>query len=161
MSLLEFHLLLVIIAANAAPILATHIGRRIPGQAVDNGLRLRDGNPLFGASKTWRGLFSALILSMLVGAALRLDTSLALGMGVAAMLGDLGSSFIKRRLGREPSSRAILLDQIPESLLPALLAAYWLGLEPASVLWLVFLFIIFELALSPIAYRLRLRKRPF
>jgi hypothetical protein len=36
------------------------------------------------------------------------------------MAGDLLSSFVKRRLNLPPSSRATGLDQIPESLLPAL-----------------------------------------
>jgi hypothetical protein len=41
---------------------------------------------------------------------------------VGAMIGDLFSSFLKRRLRMPPGSVAIGLDQIPEALLPALVA---------------------------------------
>ena len=40
-------------------------------------------------------------------------------LGGGAMLGDALSSFIKRRMGAAPSSRATGLDQIPEALLAA------------------------------------------
>jgi hypothetical protein len=37
-----------------------------------------------------------------------------------AMLGDLFSGFVKRRLGMGPSDKALGLDYVPESLLPLL-----------------------------------------
>lgn len=161
MALLDFHLLLIIITANAAPILANHAARRVPDTAIDGGLGFVDGRPLFGSSKTWRGLFFAVLLSLLVGALLHLPLALCLGMALLAMLGDLLSSFVKRRLNLEPSSRAMGLDQLPESLLPMLLAQHWFGLGGLSVIAVVFLFFILELSLSPLGYRLRIRKRPY
>ncbi|MDX1497671.1 MAG: CDP-archaeol synthase [Salinisphaeraceae bacterium] len=161
MTAIEWQLLLLIMAANAAPILANHLMPRLGNWPIDAGLEFFDGQPFLGASKTWRGLISALILSVLLAAALRLPVGLALGVACLAMLGDLISSFTKRRLQIGPSGKAVLLDQIPESLLPALLAQAWLGLPFASVVWIVFLFFILELAISPLAYRMRIRKRPY
>lgn len=161
MTLLDFQLLLIIITANAAPILARHVAGRLSGTPVDLGLRFFDGHELFGSSKTWRGILSALLLGVLLGLALRLPAVLCLGMAALAMLGDLISSFIKRRLDLEPSTRYRVLDQVPESLLPMLLAWHWYGLGFGSVLLVVFLFFVLEQLVSPLAYRLKIRKRPY
>jgi hypothetical protein len=83
---------------------------------IDGGLRIRR-QPLFGASKTWRGVAVA-ITGCIVGAAIQryllvspmkamslMDYSrlnvFAFGaaMGAGAMLGELPNSFVKRRLG--------------------------------------------------------------
>jgi CDP-2,3-bis-(O-geranylgeranyl)-sn-glycerol synthase len=77
------------------------------------------------------------------------------------MAGDLFSSFIKRRLGRAPSSRAIGLDQIPESLFPLFGALFFLPLTIIDVAAVVFLFAAGELLLSPILHKLNLRDRPY
>ena len=82
-------------------------------------------------------------------------------VAIYAILGDLFSSFIKRRLSMEPSSMAPLLDQIPESLFPAAMMMKTFDLDFSSVIQLVLTFIIVELALSHILYRWGLRKRPY
>jgi hypothetical protein len=51
---------------------------------------------------------------------LRLGWTIGVVVGSMAMLGDLFSSFVKRRLNLPPSSRATFLDQVPESLFPLL-----------------------------------------
>jgi CDP-2,3-bis-(O-geranylgeranyl)-sn-glycerol synthase len=77
------------------------------------------------------------------------------------MVGDLCSSFIKRRLGFEPSSRATGLDQIPESLLPALLGRWLLALPAGDVVAVTATFFVGEIVLSRILFRLKLRDRPY
>jgi CDP-2,3-bis-(O-geranylgeranyl)-sn-glycerol synthase len=90
-----------------------------------------------------------------------LSLQLGLLIASAAMVGDLLSSFIKRRLGRPASSRAIPIDQIPESLLP-LLVCYWpLGLAIADVVAGVLIFLIGGLLLSRVLFRLRVRDKPY
>lgn len=161
MGLLELKLLVLIVGANAAPILANHVARWLPATPVDLGFNFIDKKPLFGTSKTWRGLACALLFGALLGGLLKFPVTLSLGVVSLAMLGDLISSFLKRRLDLPASDRALLLDQIPESLLPALWAQQLLGLPLASIVWIVFLFIILELAVSPVAYRFRIRKKPY
>ena len=80
---------------------------------------------------------------------------------LSAMAGDLASSFIKRRMGMPPSSMAIGLDQLPESLLPVVI--YWqaLGLQPASGVVVLVLFFVGELILSRILFHLHVRDRPY
>lgn len=124
----ELVLLLLILAANSAPaLLGRWLGQR-GAWPVDGGMIMADGHPLFGHSKTWRGLGAALLTT--VACALLVGWSWLLGLAIAcaAMAGDLLSSFLKRRLGLAPSAQVPLLNEIPESLFPALVAKAWLDL---------------------------------
>jgi CDP-2,3-bis-(O-geranylgeranyl)-sn-glycerol synthase len=95
--------------------------------------------------------------------ALVLGEPLWLGLVIAAgaMAGDSLSSFLKRRLGRPPSSQAFGLDQIPEALLPLLLVSEVLALDGLTIGGLVLAFLVLELLLSRVLYRLRIRRRPY
>ena len=128
---------------------------------LDAGKILNDHYPVFGLSKTWRGVFASVIFTII--AASLLDYGLVFGVmvSVLAMTGDLLSSFIKRRLKMQPSRMAPFLDQIPESLFPALYMMQVLSLAWMDVLFIVMLFIVFELVLSKILYRLGIRQRPY
>ena len=161
MSYLSIQLLLLIIIANAAPVLARAIFADKFALAVDFGKKLPDGEPVFGGSKTWRGIISSLLLTSL--AALVLGHAVTTGALIAcyAVAGDLFSSFIKRRLHMEPSSMAPLLDQVPESLLPALMMMGTFRLDLVAVAVVVFCFIIAELILSFIFFKLGIRNRPY
>jgi hypothetical protein len=77
------------------------------------------------------------------------------------MVGDLISSFVKRRLGMPPSSRAPGLDQIPESLLPALLAEFVLPITAIDIIATVIAFMFCEVLFSRILFRIGLRDQPY
>jgi CDP-2,3-bis-(O-geranylgeranyl)-sn-glycerol synthase len=76
------------------------------------------------------------------------------------MVGDLFSSFVKRRLHRPPSSMAIGLDHIPESLFPLLVIRPSLPLSILDVVIGVTIFVFGALILSPLLFRLNLRDEP-
>lgn len=154
-------LLLLLMVANGAPILAQRLlGRRLDWP-LDGGLVLSDQQRLLGRSKTVRGVVSALLLTPV--AALVLGEPAWLGglLALGAMVGDALSSFVKRRLGRPASSQALGLDQIPEALLPLLLVREHLQLDALTITLLVVAFLVLELLLSKLLYRLRIRKRPY
>jgi CDP-2,3-bis-(O-geranylgeranyl)-sn-glycerol synthase len=77
------------------------------------------------------------------------------------MLGDLFSSFVKRRLDMPPSSQAIGLDQLPEALFPLLASWKVLPVTLADIVVCVVLFFVGELVLSRLLFALRLRDRPY
>jgi CDP-diglyceride synthetase len=79
----------------------------------------------------------------------------------AAMVGDLCSSFFKRRANYSPSSRATGIDQIPESLLPLIVCHHWLTLTIPEIFIGVVVFGIGQILLSNMFYRLRIRDRPY
>ena len=154
-------LLLLLLLANGSPLIARELLRSGLGRPVDGGLRFIDGRPLFGPTKTLRGLGAALLITPLASVLFGLGWELGLLIGLFAMLGDLFSSFVKRRLGRPSSSRALGLDQIPESLFPLLACRPLVELAAVQIVLLVVLFFISELVLSRILYWLHIRRHPY
>jgi CDP-diglyceride synthetase len=158
---LDLEILALLAAANGAPIL----GKKILGprfsRPLDGGCIFIDGRRLLGDSKTFRGALLATIATLACSFVLGLALSVGLIAALGAIAGDLLSSFIKRRLGRPPSSRALGLDQIPESLLPALLLQPALRLGICDVTTIVLLFLAGEIFLSRILFRWRIRDEPY
>src|ERR1700732_2193060 len=103
------------------------LGDRL-GWPLDGNFAFVDGRPLFGPSKTLRGVVLAILAVAAAAPLLGLDWTIGGRLGALAMLGDLAASFTKRRLGRPPSSRATGLDQIPEALFPLVGCRIPLGL---------------------------------
>lgn len=159
--MLAFKLILLLLMANAAPVLAQNVLGDRWARAVDGNVHLADGRPLLGKSKTWRGLLAALLSCALLGPALGFGLGFSLMFAAASMLGDMLSSFSKRRLGLAASARATGLDQIPESLLPMLLGMAWLDYGFGTVLLSVLVFSLLDVWLSPWLHRLGLRRRPY
>ncbi len=161
MSSIELQLLLLILVANGTPIIAAAACGAWGGRPLDGGRVLADGHRLLGDSKTWRGVLLAPLASSLAAVLLGLPAVVGVVVGLAAMLGDLLSSFGKRRLGMASSSMAFGLDQIPEALLPLLAVSVQFDLAWPAMAWIVAAFILLELALSRLLYRLGIRKRPY
>lgn len=159
--LLWLKLLLLLIAANGSPVLVKRLAGGRWGWPIDRGWRLRDGRPLLGASKTWRGVAAACVSTTLVALLVGLPGLFGCCFGAASMLGDLLSSFSKRRLGLASSARATGLDQLPEAMLPLIGGKYWLNYDWWPVVVVTALFVVLEMAASPLLYRLGVRNRPY
>ena len=156
-----FQALLLLIAANGAPVITGKVlGNRL-ARPVDNGLKLSDGYRLFGNSKTWRGLFSAVFFSTAVAILFGIEPLTGVLFGTLTMTGDLLTSFIKRRRGNVESSRARGLDTVPESLLPLCLLKDSLALNLIDIILIVILFFLIEEFVSPVLYKLHIRNQPY
>ncbi|MBA1149576.1 CDP-archaeol synthase [Ectothiorhodospiraceae bacterium WFHF3C12] len=147
--------------ANGAPIVAARLAGRRWAWPVDAGLHWADGRRLLGPSKTWRGLAVGVAAAAVAGAGLGLPLWTGAVIGGLSLVGDLFSSFIKRRIGVPASGRATGLDQIPEALVPTALLAPALGLNWTEAVAVVAAFVVVELALSWAGYRIGLRQRPY
>ena len=156
-----FYLLILIVLANSIPVALKDILGQKWAWPIDGGLVLPDGEPLFGHSKTLRAVIAVIPATALLGMALGFDLLTGLYIGVGALLGDLLSSFCKRRLKLAPSSQAIILDQLPESILPLLLVKAELLLDWQTILTLSLIFMLLEMLASPLLYKLKLRDRPW
>ncbi len=159
--LLELKLLALLVLANGAPIIARHLFGDCCTWPIDGGLKLPSGSPLLGPSKTLRGLLAAVALSGAVAPLMGLDWHWGALIGALAMLGDLTASFIKRRLGFAPSSQAVGLDQIPESLVPLLIIAPYFDLKLWSIFIIVLAFSLVVPLLSRLFFVLGIRRRPY
>lgn len=158
--LLSLELFVMLVLANGCPVVMARLLHRHGDWPVDGGRVWADGRPVFGPSKTWRGLLSGTIACLAFSAWVGLGGFFGALFGLAALTGDLLSSFVKRRLGLLSSARALWLDQLPEALLPMLLAWVWLPVALWEAAAVALLFALSNMLLSPLLYRLGIRKQP-
>jgi len=148
--------------ANAAPVL---LGGGAP---LDMGKKFLDGRRIFGDGKTIRGFACGLVVGTIVGilqgiAGAQLKEYLLLGflLALGALLGDLASSFIKRRLGIERGGAAPGLDQL-SFVVVALLLASPVNLPSWQVIAVILIITPpIHLATNFIGYKLGLKDRPY
>lgn len=160
-SVLILKLVVLLLVANGAPVLASWaLGKRF-AFPLDCGFKLADGRPVFGASKTLRGVVLGSVVTAACAPWLRLDWETGALVGVGAMAGDLFSSFIKRRRGLPSSGKATGLDQIPEALFPLVACAFTLNLTVMDIIAGVLLFFLADVVLSVVFFKYGLRDRPY
>jgi CDP-2,3-bis-(O-geranylgeranyl)-sn-glycerol synthase len=173
-----FYLFLPAAFANMAPVLCKgHL--QFLNRPVDGGIEY-NGQPLFGEHKTWRGLIVATFaggvfflfqywLAMVFPSTrfwmpidiLSLPLWFGMGMGLAAILGDLVKSFFKRRVGVVPGATWFPFDQIDFLLGAGLYASF--SIEFSGVMW-IFLFSIgplLHIAVNRIGFMLQLKETPW
>jgi CDP-2,3-bis-(O-geranylgeranyl)-sn-glycerol synthase len=128
------YLMLPVYFANMSPVFFAKLFPKWDSP-VDFGMKWKDGRPLFGKTKTWRGLLSGSLVSTLLACALALLASYAslpylpdfgwseygtfsvvpvigFAMGLGALIGDLVKSFFKRRLNKPSGERWFGPDQL-------------------------------------------------
>jgi CDP-2,3-bis-(O-geranylgeranyl)-sn-glycerol synthase len=154
-------LLVLLTLANGFPVIAKRIFGKNYAVPIDGDVRFVDGQPLLGPSKTIRGVVVSLLVTALGAILLGLQFWLGLLVASTAMVGDLLSSFLKRRLHLAPSSKATGLDQIPESLFPLLACRSALSLTALDIAVGCAIFFAGEILLSRLFFWLRLRDRPY
>jgi CDP-archaeol synthase len=154
-------LLLLLGVANGMPVLGAKLFECRFDTPVDVGCRFVDARPLFGASKTIRGVVLSLLATSLAAPMLGFVWAVGAMLAIGAMVGDLAASFLKRRMGLPIHAKATGLDQIPEAGLPLLLLRGPLDLSWLEIAGLVSAFVVVEIVVSRILYRLGLRDRPY
>jgi CDP-archaeol synthase len=159
--LLIAQLLALLAVANGTPIIVERFLGKFLAFPIDGGTTFADGKPLFGSSKTLRGLALSMVATTAFAPLVGLDWRIGALVAATAMLGDLLSSFLKRRMGLAPSRQAIGLDQIPESLLPLLACWFFLPLTIVDVVAATVIFFVGELSLSRVLFKLGIRNRPY
>jgi CDP-2,3-bis-(O-geranylgeranyl)-sn-glycerol synthase len=158
---IELKLILLLLVANGAPILARRLFGKHFTWPLDGGYLTKNGRHLLGPSKTLRGILASLLSTAMMAQLIGIHWQWGVMIGAFAMLGDLCASFIKRRLDLAPSSRAVGLDQVPESLIPLIPSAHVFDLSWAMVLILVIAFWILDALLSRLLFQLGIRRRPY
>jgi CDP-2,3-bis-(O-geranylgeranyl)-sn-glycerol synthase len=147
-------------SANAVPVI---LGG---GPALDFGKTFKDGKPILGSHKTFKGFFGGLIIGTLVGIGesyLFSDYNLFSGfmLSLGALVGDLVGAFIKRRLGFSPGSPMLVIDQI-DFVLGALF--FSLFLNPPSLamaLVITILTIPIHMFTNFLAYLMHAKEKPW
>ncbi|RBW48922.1 CDP-archaeol synthase [Marinobacter sp. F3R11] len=158
--LISLELFVMLVLANGAPVVAAKVFGQHWSAPVDAGLNWFDGRPLLGKTKTWRGIVFGALCSALFAQAAGHGFGFGLLFGLLALAGDLFSSFIKRRLGLKSSARMPWLDQVPEAAFPVVLAVGWGLAEVWTALFIVVFFTLSNMWVSPLLYRLGIRRHP-
>jgi CDP-diglyceride synthetase len=159
--LVVLKLLVLLALANGTPVVAKKIFGERFAHPFDANATFVDGRPLFGRSKTIRGVVLGALAATFGAPLVGLEWQLGVVVGGLAMVGDLVSSFVKRRLDLPPSNRASGLDQVPEALFPLLGCRDLLSLTLADIGAGVALFFIGDVVASRLLYRAHLRDRPY
>ena len=154
-------MLILLSLANGSPVIAKQVFGEKYALPVDGNARFIDGRPIFGPSKTIRGLLVSLLVTSLGAILLDLPIWIGLLTAVTAMAGDLLSSFSKRRLGLASSAKATGLDQIPESLFPLLACRTELSLTAVDIVAACVVFFVGQVIFSSLFFQQRLRDRPY
>jgi len=148
-------------------------------QAIDGG-RMWRGKQIFGPGKTWEGLALGVVVATLVATFQMLVAPLLpwnlspipldivpmtplLGflMGLGAMLGDIGGSFIKRRLGIARGKPAPLLDQLDFVVGMLIFASLLVAFKWEWAVILLVMTPIIHLTANFMAYLLKLKNVPY
>jgi len=145
----------LLVIANGVPVLVNLVAGCRWDRPLDGHLVLPDGQPLLGDSKTIRGFVAAIAVTAVLAPLFGMSLLAGASFGGLAMLGDLASSFVKRRLGFTSGHSAPLLDQLPETLLPLTVMRPVLGPTGMEMFVAVCLFVVIDLLLSSLPKLLR------
>ena len=159
-SSLLLQLLILLVVANGTAVVAKKLFGGAFARPLDGGALFVDGQPLFGPSKTIRGIVVSMLATSICAVLMGLGWKVGTLIATLAMTGDLFSSFVKRRLHLASSSMALGLDHIPESLFPLLASRLLLPLSVLDIVAGVTIFVIGALVLSPLLFKLNLRDEP-
>ena len=160
-AVLTAQLVALLAVANGTPVIAAKLFGKKGTIPLDGNATMPDGRPLFGSSKTLRGIILSLAITSMCAPLVGLPWVIGCIVAAAAMTGDLFSSFVKRRLGMSSSSKFTGLDQIPESLFPLLACMAFLPLTPLFVAIGTLLFFVGALFLSRVFFKLNIRDQPY
>jgi CDP-diglyceride synthetase len=160
MSLL-LQLLVLLVVANGTAVGAKKLFGAVFARPLDGGALFLDGQPVFGPSKTTRGILVSVLATSVCAALMGLGWEIGTLIATFAMIGDLFSSFLKRRLHLASSSMAIGLDHIPESLFPLVASQLLLPLSILDTVAGTTTFVLGALIVSPLLFRLNVRDEPY
>jgi CDP-2,3-bis-(O-geranylgeranyl)-sn-glycerol synthase len=154
---LVHQLVLLLVIANATPVILSLLAGRHWNQPLDGNRQFLDRRPLLGPSKTIRGVLGSVLVTALLAPLFSLTVLEGAGFALLAMAGDVCSSFIKRRLDITPSRSVPFLDQLPETLLPLWGMQAALGADAREILLAVACFIVIDLLLTRLIRPARVR----
>jgi CDP-2,3-bis-(O-geranylgeranyl)-sn-glycerol synthase len=146
--------LLLTIVANVVPWAAGRAWRQRWSAPLDCGVRLWDGQRLFGDHKTWRGFLLGTLACGLAAVLTGPGFAVGAAFGALSLSGDALSSALKRRLNLAPGTEITGLDQLPEALLPLIVLAGALGLGAVEIAAAAAVFLVLDVLAT------RIRRSP-
>ncbi len=137
------------------------------GTPIDLGKQFIDGRRILGDGKTFEGLLVGLYFGFIVSftyTLLQYDVCSVLVLYlscVAAILGDLLGSFIKRRLGLKRGERALLLDQLDFFLASSVVLVVYGLVDYVLFIVALVIIVLLHMVTNRVAYILGLKNVPW
>jgi len=130
------------------------------GPPVDGGALWTDGKPILGANKTIRGTITGVLAGTIVGL-IQGNLIGGFAQSAGAMLGDLLSSFYKRRRDYAPGSSMPIIDQLDFISLAVALSYPFQQTDLLSVAVIMVVTVPIHYAVNYIAWLVKLKKNPW
>ena len=140
--------------ANAAPVA---LGG---GPPLDGGEKWLDGKPFLGSHKTLRGSIVGILTGTLIGL---LQGSLMVGLtqGTGAILGDLISSFLKRRWDIAPGESFPFLDQLDFIFIAIILSQYFTRASLQDMIIILIVTIPIHYFMNYLSWLIKMKEHPW
>jgi CDP-2,3-bis-(O-geranylgeranyl)-sn-glycerol synthase len=130
------------------------------GPALDGGEKWLDGKPFLGSHKTLRGsiagIFAGLLIGFLQGSAL-----VGFAQGLGAILGDLISSFLKRRWDVAPGESFPLLDQLDFIIVAVLLSQPLVNSSVQAIIIIIIVTVPIHYLTNYLSWMLKMKDNPW
>jgi len=130
------------------------------GPPVDGGALWTDGKPILGANKTIRGTITGVLAGTIIGL-IQGNLIGGFAQSAGAMLGDLLSSFYKRRRDYAPGSSMPIIDQLDFISLAVALSYPFQQTDLLSVAVIMVVTVPIHYAVNYIAWLVKLKKNPW
>jgi uncharacterized protein len=140
--MLPAKVLCLLLCINAVPSLLGLFLPRTLNVPLDNHRKFLDGYPVLGSHKTIAGVVSGILTGGVLGYIMGFSLILGLTAGFLGMLGDLFTSFLKRRFHLAEGTDLPLIDQAFQGGLPLLLLQGACSLSWLTALTLFLAFVI-------------------
>jgi len=127
---------------------------------VDGGALWTDGKPILGANKTIRGTITGVLAGTIIGI-LQGNFLGGFAQSAGALLGDLISSFYKRRRDYPPGSSMPVIDQLDFIIMAVALSYPFQSTDLVSALTIMVITVPIHYGTNYVAWLLKLKKNPW
>ncbi len=146
-------ILVLVAIANAAPWCAGRLLKHRWAAPLDGGFTLTDGTRALGDHKTWRGLLTGTLSCAVAAQWMGYTFTLGFAFGLLSLVADSATSFAKRRWRLKPGTEVLVVDQLPETLVPIAILAAPLGVSMREAAAISVVFLILGLAFTRLRHR--------
>ncbi len=140
--------------ANATPVV---LGG---GPPLDGGGKWLDGKPFLGSHKTLRGSIVGILAGTIIGT-LQGSFMIGLSQGVGAILGDLISSFLKRRKDIAPGESFPLLDQLDFIIVAVILSQQFTTASLQEIITIIIVTIPIHYFMNYVSWLIKMKEHPW
>ncbi len=130
------------------------------GPPVDGGASWTDGKPILGTNKTIRGTITGVLAGTIIGL-IQGNLIGGFAQSTGALLGDLISSFYKRRRDYAPGSSMPIIDQLDFISLAVVLSYPFQQTDLLSVAVIMVITVPIHYAVNYISWLMKLKKNPW